>query len=243
MNRLLVLLASFAVISCVKLPPNFKKCNRNEPTWKECVLEAGRDGIPQLNRRYEELNLPNIEPFTLPELSISGGSGTSVVTQTYKKSKISGLTKIKVDKLEFDFANKMFEVAGVVPELEMMGPYKLDGKILLLPVQGEGDSVARLKNVKVELLMKYEEVKKKGKTHMKYVSGKAKIQPGSVFFRFENLFNGDKILGEQINTVINENWKVFYEDMEETFEEVVMQIVINMVNKFFAKVSIEEAFD
>jgi hypothetical protein len=38
----------------------------------------------------------------------------------------------------------MFEVAGVVPELEMMGPYKLDGKILLLPVQGEGDSVARL---------------------------------------------------------------------------------------------------
>jgi Zn-dependent metalloprotease len=98
-------------------------------------------------------------------------------------------------------------------------------------------------NVKVELLMKYEEVKKKGKTHMKYVSGKAKIQPGSVFFRFENLFNGDKILGEQINTVINENWKVFYEDMEETFEEVVMQIVINMVNKFFAKVSIEEAFD
>jgi hypothetical protein len=48
-------------------------------------------------------------------------------------------------------------------------------------------------------------------------------------------------LGEQINTVINENRKVFYEDMEETFEEVVMQIVINMVNKFFAKV--EEAFD
>jgi hypothetical protein len=41
--------------------------------------------------------------------------------------------------------------------------------------------------------------------------------------------------------VINENRKVFYEDMEETFEEVVMQIVINMVNKFFAKV--EEAFD
>jgi hypothetical protein len=47
-------------------------------------------------------------------------------------------------------------------------------------------------NVTVELLMKYEEVKKKGKTHMKYVSGKTKIQPGSVFFRFENLFNGDK---------------------------------------------------
>jgi hypothetical protein len=67
------------------------------------------------------------------------------------------------------------------------------------------------------------------------------VRFGAVFVRFENLFNGDKILGEQINTVINENRKVFYEDMEETFEEVVMQIVINMVNKFFAKV--EEAFD
>ncbi|KAJ3618215.1 hypothetical protein MTP99_006236 [Tenebrio molitor] len=137
MNRLLVLLAWFAVISGVKLPPNFKKCNRNEPKWKECVLEAGRDGIPQLNRRYA---------------FILGGS----------------------------------VLEGVISE-----------------------------NVTVELLMKYEEVKKKGKY----------------------------ILGEQINTVINENRKVFYEDMEETFEEVVMQIVINMVNKFFAKVLIEEAFD
>jgi hypothetical protein len=61
----------------------------------------------------------------------------------------------------FDFANRTFEVGGVVPELEVTGPYKLEGKILLLP-------------------------------HMKYVSGKTKIQPGSVFFRFENLFNRDK---------------------------------------------------
>jgi hypothetical protein len=70
-------------------------------------------------------------------------------------------------------------------------------------------------NVTVELLMKYEEVKKKGKTHMKYVSGKTKIQPGSVF--------SDLRIS---STVTN-----------------VMQIVINMVNKFFAKVLIEEAFD
>jgi hypothetical protein len=59
--------------------------------------------------------------------------------------------------------------------------------------------------------MQYEEVKKKGKTHMKFVSGKGTFKPSSIVFHFDNLFNGDKLLGDEINRVVNENWKLLFE--------------------------------
>jgi Holliday junction resolvasome RuvABC ATP-dependent DNA helicase subunit len=91
--------------------------------------------------------------------------------------------------------------------------------------------------------MQYEEVKKKGKTHMKFVSGEGTFKPSSIVFHFDNLFNGDKLLGDEINRVVNENWKLLFEDIEDTFLDAMTKILINILNHFFSKVSIEEAFD
>jgi hypothetical protein len=98
-------------------------------------------------------------------------------------------------------------------------------------------------NVEFNCLMQYEEVKKKGKTHMKFVSGKGTFKPSSIVFHFDNLFNGDKLLGDEINRVVNENWKLLFEDIEDTFLDATTKILINILNHFFSKVSIEEAFD
>jgi hypothetical protein len=98
-------------------------------------------------------------------------------------------------------------------------------------------------NVEFNCLMQYEEVKKKGKTHMKFVSGKGTFKPSSIVFHFDNLFNGDKLLGDEINKVVNENWKLLFEDIEDTFLNAMTKILINILNHFFSKVSIEEAFD
>jgi hypothetical protein len=98
-------------------------------------------------------------------------------------------------------------------------------------------------NVSLGGSMKYEEVKKKGKTHMKFVTAKGLVKPTLIVFHFDNLFNGDKLLGDEINRVVNENWKLLYEDIEETFTDATMKIIMNLCNNVFAKISLEEAFD
>ncbi|KAH0808233.1 hypothetical protein GEV33_014558 [Tenebrio molitor] len=201
--------ALVAVVSCAKLPANFKKCNRKDPKWKDCVKEAIDDALPQLTKSFDEVNLPNFEPLWIPQVIIAGG-GSVAVTQNYKNCKIFGLTKMKLDK------------AGTVPEYILTGEYHAGQKILAAI---------------------YEEVKKKGKTHMKFVSGKGTFKPSSIVFHFDNLFNGDKLLGDEINRVVNENWKLLFEDIEDTFLDAMTKILINILNNFFSKVSIEEAFD
>jgi hypothetical protein len=43
--------------------------------------------------------------------------------------------------------------------------------------------------------------------------------------------------------VVNENWKLLYEDSEEAFAGATLKIITNVCNNVFAKISIEEAFD
>ncbi|KAJ3618211.1 hypothetical protein MTP99_006233 [Tenebrio molitor] len=243
MSRTLVFLfVLVSVVSCAKPPASFKKCNRKDPKWKECFKEAAADALPQLSKSFDEVNLPSLEPLWIPQLTIVGG-GSVAVTQNYKNCKIFGLSKMKLDKAEVDFDKKIFEFSGIVPEFILEGEYMLDGKVLLLPVQGVGNSTATMKNLSLGGSMKYEEVKKKGKTHMKFVSTKGLVKPSLIVFHFDNLFNGDKVLGDEINRVVNENWKLLYEDSEEAFADATLKIITNVCNNVFAKISIEEAFD
>ncbi|CAH1382301.1 unnamed protein product, partial [Tenebrio molitor] len=227
--------------NCV-LAANFKKCNRKEPKWKECVFEATIDGLPQLTKPFPEVNIPTVDPLEVPEINIEG-SGRVAVNQHFSNVKIFGLSTVKVDKFEFDFDKKTLVVESTFPELRMPGNYKVDGTILLFPVKGEGTGQTTMINLHVKSVLDYEEVKKKGKTYIKFVKSEMKMIPGKIHFNFDNLFNGDKTLGDNINQVLNDNWAVVYEDIEDSYTELVNRIWLSLLNGFFSKVSIEEAFD
>lgn len=95
----------------------------------------------------------------------------------------------------------------------------------------------------VTALLKYEETKKKGKTFIKIVSTEITLDPGHVSYKFANLFNGDKKLGDNINQVLNDNWKEVFDDVKDGYIGLIKTVVTSLLNNFFAKVSLEEAFD
>jgi hypothetical protein len=49
---------------------------------------------------------------------------------------------MKLSRVDFD--KNTFEFSGIVPELILAGEYTLDGKVLLLPVQGVGNSTSTM---------------------------------------------------------------------------------------------------
>ncbi|KAH0812333.1 hypothetical protein GEV33_010458 [Tenebrio molitor] len=239
----LVFLSFLALTVAVKLPSNFQKCNRKQPDLKECVLKAVQDAVPQLTRAYDEVNIPNVHPLEVAEATIGAGSGSVAVEQKFKQCKLDGFHTMKIDKFEFDFEGKTLSVSGYFPEIKKECQYELDGKVLLLAVKGTGPSKVVLKNLKVTALFNYEEKMKKGKTHIKIISSKVNLDPELVSYNFENLFNGDKQLGDNINRVINDNWKEVFDDVKDGYVEVINRILVQLLNNFFSKVSLEEAFD
>ncbi|EEZ97638.2 protein takeout [Tribolium castaneum] len=244
MKSSLILLIIFAVARSAKFPPNFKICNRKNPNLDECLKEAGFIGVRQATKDYPEIHLPNLNPLEVNEMKISAGSqGVVNVNQNFKNCKLYGVNTTSADTLQFDFEKNVAHVSGRIDELKVFCTYELNGKILLLPISGSGPSTVIIKKLKVKADYNFEQVKKKGKTYMHFTTFTVALEPGSVFFNFENLFNGDKKLGDNINKVLNENSKQVFDDVKEGYAQAFGSIVKQILNNLFAKVSIEEAFD
>jgi hypothetical protein len=98
-------------------------------------------------------------------------------------------------------------------------------------------------NLNVSALFDYEEKMKKGKTFIKIISSNVSMDPEFVSYNFENLFNGDKQLGDNINRVLNDNWKQVFDEVKDDYIEVINRILVQLLNNFFSKISLEDAFD
>lgn len=63
-----------------------------------------------------------------------------------------------------------------------------------------------------------------------------------VRFRFENLFNGDRTLGEQMNTFLNENWKEILDLIRDSISKGLSSIAKSTLKKVFNQVPYKDLF-
>lgn len=59
-------------------------------------------------------------------------------------------------------------------------------------------------------------------------------------FNFENLFNGDKHLGDHMNLFLNENWRDIINEVLPSFTDALNQIVKVYLNRFFNKFAYDD---
>jgi hypothetical protein len=69
---------------------------------------------------------------------------------------------------------------------------------------------------------------------------KITVQRGKI--ELENLFGGDKTLGDIINSVINENFETFSQDLIPLIEKNLSRIFKNTANKIFKKFTLAQLF-
>lgn len=87
-----------------------------------------------------------------------------------------------------------------------------------------------------------EPYEKKGKKYMKIVDYKVSIVPERMVFKFDNLFNGNQRLGDEINRVVNENWDAVFNDVKANYDESFGLIFKDLANRVFGRVPFDEIF-
>ena len=95
--------------------------------------------------------------------------------------------------------------------------------------------------MKARDVLSFDEVKKKGKTYLRFKTSALKIDPELVVFNFES--HVDKAFTNSLNPVLNDNWKEIFDDVKGSYEQMFDQIALSVINSFFNKVTLEEAFD
>lgn len=60
--------------------------------------------------------------------------------------------------------------------------------------------------------------------------------------QFDNLFNGEKALGEGTNRFLNENWSDILNELKPVLKKAIGNIALGVVNPIFAKFPYNDLF-
>lgn len=146
--------------------------------------------------------------------------------------------------------------------LSTVGDYIVDGQILILPIKGNGKSnitmgklmllpifiIVKLISftfaVDVDLSIDFVGVpyEKDGASYMKADQIKMTIDTKKMFYKVDNLFNGDKELGDNMNLFLNENWQEIFFEVRDSLGNAYSSVFGDVINGVFSKYPYEKYF-
>lgn len=115
-------------------------CNKNDPNLKDCLRNAIESIRANLTEGIPELLIPPCEPLRIPEIRIKQNAGAIRMESQYSNVTISGLSNFTLRDIDVDPQLGRFRADLWFPVLEMTSNYLIHGKLLLLPISGNGNS-------------------------------------------------------------------------------------------------------
>ncbi|GBP20736.1 Protein takeout [Eumeta japonica] len=131
---------------------------------------------------------------------------------------------------------------SLTPKMEFVGDYVMSGRILVLPIQGKGVANITMVNLVVKHDLIGEKVEKDGQVFMHLKDYKVKFIPQRVVMHFTNLFNGDERLGKQMNSFLNENWELVFNELKQSYEDSLSSVFKDVSNRIFDNVPMNKIF-
>lgn len=143
---------------------------------------------------------------------------------------------------EADPHTSKYEVYATIPKITVSGDYKINGRVLVLPIQGQGKANLVFENAEMVVKYKPKVVVKKGKDYIQTEKFQLSFDTTRMRINLENLFNGDKALGDNMNQFLNENWRDILNELKPSVTYAVEEILKGIINRIFAKVPYESVF-
>uniref|UniRef100_A0A0K8TVA7 Takeout Protein n=1 Tax=Epiphyas postvittana TaxID=65032 RepID=A0A0K8TVA7_EPIPO len=199
---LVVLMQVTALLSAS--PP--QKCKSSDSdclrTAAQAMTAVFADGIPALGT--EPLDVMHVDSI---KVDLAG------LKLNMTNTDITGLRNAVIDKIRVDMAKKQLLVVFHT-DVSLKGQYKASGRLLILPISGDGDVAVDLKNYQLEMTIPFTIVKnKEGKQMIDVKEFKTKFDVrDNGHYVLTNLFNGNKILGDAMLKFMNDNWKILSQE-------------------------------
>lgn len=130
-----------------------------------------------------------------------------------------------------------------LPNLLIEGNYDVDGRIILLQIRGSGPMTGDFTNCKALVKMQMQMSKRNdGENYLKLTELKTKISVGGGKLNLQNLFGGDPVLGEAVNTAINSNFDSFLKEIKPSIESAISNTFTEIANGILQEFTYEILF-
>ncbi|GLV41784.1 uncharacterized protein CBL_12073 [Carabus blaptoides fortunei] len=240
LGSVLVTLISALVISeAAKLPPYIKPCSLSDPEFNKCAKEHGQQAIPKFANGDKKYKVPSLSPLVIPLITVIPGNNLKVELINVE---VRGFENTILNDISWDFDKKHIKFNSLLPVLNLVCEYNMKGQIVILPIEGHGPANITYTGVTFVYDFYYDLNEKNGKKYFVAKGGDLEYNVTDAHYKLDNLFNGDKRLGDEMNKFLNENQNDVQKELGGTVTQAIIQIISTLLNTIFELVPFEEAF-
>ncbi|KAJ1520443.1 hypothetical protein ONE63_003574 [Megalurothrips usitatus] len=248
--RVLVMLCLAAASNAATtktLPYTWKKCAKTDPAFRECFREAIEVAVRELSRKGAKgFGVFPIDPLFLSRVDLERGRDDSAVAIDlhFRDVNFHGLKNTKVlDVVKADISNYHFKMfVQVAKGVTLKGQYKMDGKVLVLPITGEGKCEISLENITAHIELRGNEVIKDGQKYGYMADWKFLLDTTRLRMSFDNRLNSNKQLGKQMDSFLNDNWNEIWQELRDDIQEAFSSAFREIFNRIFTKIPYDNLF-
>ncbi|XP_065094134.1 protein takeout-like [Ochlerotatus camptorhynchus] len=223
------------------LPSTIKVCSRNDPNVDQCIMDAVNHIRPNLASGDfgEGFTMPKIDPLYIEQMKMQRGKDFQVVV---RKLNVYGNSAFQLERLQSKPMNLSFDFVVNIPKSNFTGKYALKMKLLMLDLQGKGDLNGTMTNTRLAVRIRGYTEKIDGKEYARFHRLGIRMKVESATFQLDNLFNGDPVLGQVGNQVINENSRLFLNELIPGLEKNLRGIFTEIINNLLKTATIDDMF-
>ncbi|XP_059057506.1 protein takeout-like [Achroia grisella] len=224
----------FSVCVCIygqKIAPFITPCRQTD---SRCLKTSAQKAVPILAPGYPDFGMDSLDPMHISRIK----SNQAGLQMDFKNNVVKGLRKCQI----LDLARKDKKITIKTKcSAVLLGDYKLDGKLLIMPIEGSGKYKIKINDIMVDFSFEMGERQSAGEMYWVFQDWSYTQQViGNVHFQFQNLFNGNRELSDSIHEFANSNWRDIFNELSQPIMDAVMKKTVMEIRKLFDKVPLKQ---
>ncbi|XP_033333421.1 protein takeout [Megalopta genalis] len=221
----------------LEIPSYLKICHRTDPNINDCVKENIIVLKPYLKDGIEALRIPPCEPLRLSEIEIDQSSGPIYIHAKYTNISIYEGTNIVPKNVKVDVDKNRMRLKFHIPRLSMIANYNLNGRIMMLPITGNGVGHGNFTDIDAIITLQMQRYRNQatGLIHQRVGDIYVDFEMDHASMHLDNLFDGDQTLSGAMNLFLNENWRSVVAEVKPKLEEKIGELIKNFTDTIFSE--------
>ncbi|CAG9829516.1 unnamed protein product [Diabrotica balteata] len=153
-----------------------------------------------------------------------------------------GCSDYFVRSMDVRIDNHEFVLFIEIPKLRIEAHYNVDGKLLVVPIKGDGNIEINITDVRATADLMGVVFEKDAQNHLRFDKFDLDIKVGGGMARVENLFNGDKVLLGMINDVVNKNFDMLLKELLPIIQRQLAAVFKEAANAIVERFTYEQLF-
>uniref|UniRef100_A0A1A9ZCY4 Hemolymph juvenile hormone-binding protein n=1 Tax=Glossina pallidipes TaxID=7398 RepID=A0A1A9ZCY4_GLOPL len=182
---------------------------------------------------------PPLEPLNLDNIELGGGQQFHAI---FSDMQVRGGSNFIINKLKANTSSMAFDLLLTLPRIDFVANYFMKLNILLLDVEGQGKARGHCENATALVKMRGVRYFKDDVELVKFTKMPMRINISVFKMHLDNLFNGDPVLSEVGNTIINDNQDLYLKEIIPGLQKALSQKFLDIANMMLAYTTYDEMF-